>query len=192
MPSLTIRRACGAAELGGYAASWQIVAAAILLLTQVGRVGNPATARATRPENNGYRQKSFLLKYSCVMAAAALPVVIPSILFPGWIMKSIFKPEYASSAAILRILGIYLMVFSLGLVASQYIVSARMEKTYFASVILGGCLSVILCFMLIPKLSGLGAALALLIAHGISIGLYWVAMIRHVASIKHYLKKKLT
>lgn len=179
---IILKHYCGAAELGGYAASWQIVAAAVLLLGQVSRVGNPATARVTRPENNGRKRKSFLLKYSCVMAAAALPVVIPSVLFPGWIMNTIFKPEYASSAAILRILGIYLMVYSLGCVASQYIVSARMEKTYFASVILGGCLSVILCFILIPKLSGLGAALALLVAHGTSMALYFVAMIKDVKS----------
>jgi PST family polysaccharide transporter len=177
---IILKHYCGPGELGGYAASWQIVAAAMLLLTQVGRVGNPATARVTHPENNGYKRKSFLLKYSFVMAATALPVVILLVLFPGWIMNTIFNPEYASSAVILRILGIYLMVFSLGCVASQYVVSARLEKTYFASVILGGCLSVILCFILIPKLSGLGAALALLIAHGISMGLYWLAMIQHL------------
>jgi PST family polysaccharide transporter len=177
---LILKYYCGAAELGGYAASWQIIAAAILLLTQVSRVGNPAMARVTCPEINRYKRKSFLLKYSYVMAATTLPVVIPSVLFPGWIVKTIFKPEYASSAVILRVMGIYLMVFSLGCVASQYVVSARMEKTYFASVILGGCLSVIFCFILIPRLAGLGAALSLLIAHGISMGLYWEAMIQHV------------
>jgi O-antigen/teichoic acid export membrane protein len=177
---IILKHYCGPGELGSYAASWQIVAVAMLLLTQVSRVGNPATARVTRPENNACRRKSFLLKYSCVMAAAALPVVIPSVLFPGWIMKTVFKPEYASSAAILRVLGIYLMVFSLGCVASQYIVSARMEKTYFASVIVGGILSITLCLVLIPRLAGLGTALALLIAHGISMGFYWMTMIQHV------------
>jgi len=177
---IILKHYCGPVELGNYAAPWQIVAAAMLLFGQVSRVGYPATARVTRPENNGYKRKSFLLKYSCVMAATALPVVIPSVLFPGWIMSTIFKPEYASSAAILRVLGIYLMVYSLGYVASQYIVSARMGKTYFASIILGGCLSVILCFILIPKLSGLGAALALLIAHSTSMTLYFIAMINDV------------
>ena len=189
---IILKHYCGAAELGGYAASWQIVAAAMLLLTQISRVGNPATARVTRPENNESERKSFLLKYSCVMAAVALPFVIPSVLFPGWIMGTIFKPEYASSAPILQVLGIYLMVFSLGCVGSQYGVSARMEKTYFASVILGGCLSVILCFMLIPELSGLGAALALVIGHGTSMTLYFVAIVCHIASIKHYPTEKLT
>lgn len=171
---------CGPGELGTYAASWQIIAAAMLLVGQIGRVGNPATARVTRPENNGCKRKLFLLKYSCVIAVTALPVVIPSVFFPAWIMRNFFRPEYASSAAVLRVLGFYLMVFSLGFVASQYVVSARMEKTYFSSVVLGGCLSLILCVILIPRLSGLGAALSLLIAHSASIALYFVAIIKDV------------
>ena len=69
-----------------------------------------------------------------------------------------------------------------GLVASHYIIFARMEKVYFTSVIAGGILSVLLCLFLIPKLGGMGAAISLLIAHGISLGLYWVAMILHVRS----------
>ncbi len=171
---------CGPGELGSYAAAWQIITAAMLLVGQVGRVGNPATARVTRPESSGSQRKLFLLKYSCVMAVTALPVVILSVFFPGCIVNTIFRPEYASSAPILRVLGLYLMVFSLGYVASQYIVSARMEKTYFASVVLGGCLSLGLCVMLVPKFSGLGAALALLIAHSTSIALYFLVMIKDV------------
>ncbi len=72
------------------------------------------------------------------------------------------------------------MIFSIGLVASQYVVAARMEKFYFFSIIFGGCLSIILCFILIPRFSGLGAALALLIAHGISMACYLMGMIKDV------------
>lgn len=176
---------CGLGELGSYAASWQIVAVAMLLLYQVGRIGNPATARITRPESNGRSRKSFLLKYSFVMAVIALPFVIPSILFPRWILMTIFKPEYASSAAILRLFGIYIMLYSIGIVASQYVVSARMERTYFISVIIGGLLSIIFCLFLIPQYAGLGAAISLLISHGIAIGLYWIALIHHIKYGEH-------
>ncbi|NIT61160.1 MAG: hypothetical protein GWN00_34640 [Aliifodinibius sp.] len=114
------------------------------------------------------------------MFLVVLPVCLATIIFPELILRLIYKPEYASSAGALRIMGVYMMIFSLGFVASQYIVSARMEKVYFTSVIVGGTLSVLLCFVLIPKLGGIGAAISLLIAHGISMGLYWVAMILHV------------
>jgi len=177
---ILLKHYCGAAELGGYAASWQIASAVILLLAQVGRIGNPATARATRPETNRTPRIRFLLRYSGVMLLTAVPICIPLFFFPGFILKTIFKPEYVSGARILRILSIYLLFVSLGAVASQYVVSSRMERTFFASIIVGGILSITLCLVLIPRMAGLGAALSLLIAHSVSMGLYWMAVIQHV------------
>ncbi len=170
----------GKESLGGYAAAWQIITIAILFLSQVARIGNPATARITKPGIDKRSRTKFLIKYSTIMFLVVLPVCLATIIFPELILRLIYKPEYASSAGALRIMGVYMMIFSLGFVASQYIVSARMEKVYFTSVIVGGTLSVLLCFVLIPKLGGIGAAISLLIAHGISMGLYWVAMILHV------------
>jgi len=172
----------GTAELGGYAAAWQIVAIAMLLLNQVARIGKPATARITREGTDKSTRRRFLVKYSAVMFAVASPIAISSLFCPELILKTLFRPEYALAAGALRVLGIYIALFSLGLVASQYVIAARMEKVYFASVIVGSILSVLFCLFLIPKLGGIGAAISLLIAHGISIGLYWVAMIHDVRS----------
>ncbi len=170
----------GNAELGGYAAAWQIVAIAMLLLNQVARIGKPATARVTQEGTDRNTRRRFLVKYSAVMFAAASPIAIGAMLWPDIILKVLFHPDYAPAAGALRVLGIYIVLFSLGLVASQYVIAARMEKVYFASVIVGGVLSILFCLFLIPKLGGMGAAISLLIAHGISMGLYWVAMILHV------------
>lgn len=170
----------GTAELGGYAAAWQIVIGAMLLLNQVARIGKPATARVTREGTDRNTRRRFLLKYSAVMLVTASPVALGAMLWPDVILKVLFHPDYAPAAGALRVLGIYIALFSLGLVASQYVIAARMEKVYFASVIVGGVLSISLCLFLIPKLGGMGAAISLLIAHGISMGLYWVAMILHV------------
>ncbi len=177
---LVLKHYCGTAELGGYAAAWQIVHIAMLLLTQISRVGNPATARITRKDSNQSGRIRFLTKYSVVMFVVAAPVGIAGLVCPELIIRLLFRPEYASAAIVMRIMGIYIMVFSLGLVAAQYVVSAHLEKVYFASVIVGGALSVTFCFWLIPEMGGLGAAIALLIAHSISMGLYWVVMIWHV------------
>jgi O-antigen/teichoic acid export membrane protein len=170
----------GKESLGGYAAAWQIITIAVLFLNQVARIGNPATARITKPGIDKTNRIKFLIKYSAVMFLVVFPVCLATIIFPEMILRLIYKPGYASAAGALRIMGIYMTVYSLGVVASQYIVSARMEKVYFTSVIVGGILSVLLCLFLIPNLGGMGAALSLLIAHGISMGLYWVAMILHV------------
>ena len=182
MEKLVLKHFCGTAELGEYASAWTIVSLSMVLLYQVSRIGLPATARITREGTDKTTRIRFLIKYSTVMFMVAALIGIPAIIFPELILRIIFTPEYVSAAGIMRIMGIYIMIFSFGLVATQYVVSARMERLYFVSVISGGCLSVILCFVLIPKFSGLGAALVLLIAHGITIVLNLTGMIRDVGS----------
>lgn len=177
---LVLKHLCGTAELGEYAAAWTIVNLSMALLYQVSRIGRPATARITREGTDKTTRIRFLIKYSAVMFMVAASIGIPAIVFPELILRIIFSSEYVSAAGIMRIMGIYIMIFSIGLVASQYVVAARMEKFYFFSIILGGCLSIILCFVLIPRLSGLGAALALLIAYGISMACYVMGMIKDV------------
>ena len=152
----------------------------MIFLTQVARIGNPATARITRPDIGKSARIKFLVRYSTVLFLIVLPVCLATIVWPEFILRLIYKPEYASAAGALRIMGIYMMVVSLGVVASQYVVSAGLEKIYFASVIFGGVLSVTLCFWLIPEMGGLGATIALLIAHSVSIGSYWAIMVWHV------------
>lgn len=172
---------CGAAELGGYAASWQIAAAAGLLLTQVGRVGNPKMANITKIETSKTRKIRFLFWYSAVMFFSALLVCIPVLLFPELILKTLFRPEYVSETGTLRVFGVYMLVLSLTFIGSQYVVSAGLEKIYFASVAVGGVLSPVLCVVLIPYWAGFGAALSLLIAHSVSMAFYWMVMIYDIA-----------
>jgi O-antigen/teichoic acid export membrane protein len=172
----------GKESLGGYAAAWQIVSISMILLTQVARIGNPATARITKSGISRRARIQFLIKYSAVMFLVVSPVCLATILWPEFILRLIYKPEYASAAGALRIMGFYIMVYSLGLVASQYVISARMEKLYFLSVIVGGILSLVFCLTLIPLMEDVGAALALLISHGIAMGLYWIAIFKKVGS----------
>jgi O-antigen/teichoic acid export membrane protein len=183
---LVLKHYCGAAELGGYAAAWQIVLIGMLLLTQIARIGNPATARVTNSNVNNAVRGLFLAKYSAVMIIITLPICIPALIWPQAILKVVFRPEYVTAANVLRLMALYLMVFSLGLVASQYVVSARLEKLYFFSVILGGGLGVVLCMILIQPYKGIGAVLALLISHGLSILLYWVMILRQILNRKSY------
>lgn len=183
---LVLKHLCGTGELGEYAAAWTIVSLSMALLYQVSRIGRPATARITCEGTDKTTRIRFLIKYSAVMLMVAASIGIPAIVFPELILRIIFSPEYVSAAGIMRIMGIYIMIFSFGLVATQYVVAARMERLYFVSMIFGGCLSIILCFVLIPKFSALGAALALLIAHGISMTCYVMGMIKDVQSQKAY------
>jgi len=172
----------GDAALGVYAASWRIAALGVLLLSQVARVGNPAMANIAQPGVSPARRMRFLLRYSGVMLLVSALVGLPALLVPGAILAAIFRPEYAVETGTLRVMGAYVMVFSVGLVAAQYVIAAHKERTYLASVAAGGVLSIGLCLWLIPHWSGFGAALALLIGHGAAMVLYMLAAIAHLRS----------
>jgi O-antigen/teichoic acid export membrane protein len=173
---LVLKHYRGIAELGGYAAAWQMVSLAMMLLNQVARVGNPTTARVTRGDIQRSERNRFLAKYASVMVLTALPLAIAAICFPRLIMKTLFRPEYMSAANALRILGGFMLVYAVGVVASQFVVSMRLEKTYLASILVGGILSVTACVLLIPAMGANGAALALLASTSVAIGLCWVAI----------------
>ncbi|MFC1762295.1 polysaccharide biosynthesis C-terminal domain-containing protein [Planctomycetota bacterium] len=175
---LILKFYCGKESLGGYAAAWQIVALAILFLSQVARLGSPAMARITESGVSRRARVQFLIKYSSVVFLVVFPVCVAVIVWPDFIIRLAYKPEYASAAGALRLMGFYMMLYSLGLVASQYVVSAGMEKTYFTSVIVGGILSLILCFTLIPSMGDTGAASAMVISHSVTIGLCWCAILK--------------
>jgi O-antigen/teichoic acid export membrane protein len=153
---------------------------AMTCLTQIARIGNPATARVTRPGVDRRTTIHFIIKYSTVMIIAVMPMSLMSILFPEQILKVIFSPEYISAATSLRVLGFYMLVFSAGLVASQYVISARMEKQYFLIVIVGGVLGLMLCLVMIPMMGEIGAAYSLLLSHSLVITCYWIITVWHV------------
>lgn len=165
----------GAAELGGYAAAWQMVSLATMLLTQVARIGNPLTAQVTRDGVSTRERRRFVAKYAGVMVLTASPVALAAICFPRLILETFFRPEYVSAATALRLLGIFMPIYAVGLVASQFVVSLRLDKTYFISVLASGVLSVAACCALIPPLGATGASASLLLSMSVAIGLCWLA-----------------
>jgi PST family polysaccharide transporter len=170
----------GTKELGGYAAAWQITLLTTIMLLQVSRIAKPVTASVTGPGVGRKNRIEYLLKYSASIILIVTPICIPLVFFPKMILTTLFRPEYASAAEVLRVMGFYIWIIGIGLVFSEYIISRRMEKLYFASNFLGSGLCIILCFALIPKFSGLGAALSLLIGHGIAIFCYFLGVIKDI------------
>lgn len=170
----------GKESLGGYAAAWQIVAIATLFLTQISRIGNPATARITKPGISKRERIRFLVKYCSVMCLVVCPISLVTIVWPESILRLIYRPEYASGAGALRVMGLYLLVLSVAFVAAQYLISSRQEKLYFRNVMIGGLVSVVFSFILIPNFAGLGAILSLLIAHSLLVMMNWVGVIKNL------------
>ena len=127
----------GALALGGYAAAMQLVLVGGLFLEQISRIGRPAVARYTRPGVAWNVRVRFLARYLTVMVLTVAPLAVAMVAAPQLILKVLLKPEYASSAPTMKILGGYVILYAIGLVASQYVISAGMDRVYMLSVSLG-------------------------------------------------------
>ncbi len=171
-----LKHFAGKERLGEYSAAWAFVTIAALCLQQIGRVGNPATARITQHQNDARARLRFLAKYICIMLLAACPISLAALAFPRTLLAILFKPEYSTAAGALRVLGLYVLVYAVGLVASQYVVSVRMERTYFLGVVMGSIASIVLSVALIPRFGPVGCAYAVLASDSLSILIYYVAV----------------
>lgn len=178
---LLLKQYSSFAELGVYAAAWQLVMIGTLLTEQISRIGRPAMARKTMPEISKRKQMRFILQYAALMVGVVMPLVFAMVFFPKVIFTLMFRPEYHEATSILPLLGVYLLLYSVGVVVAQYVLSVRLERAYFYSVMLGGVLSIGLCPLLITRYGISGAALSLLIAHGTAITAYIVSTIRHIS-----------
>jgi O-antigen/teichoic acid export membrane protein len=171
---ILLKHYCGPGPVGEYAVAWLMVTILTILITQIARIGNPKIAVITNGTATRLQKISFLQRYLTLILLITATIALPSIIFPKLIIATLFRPEYIDAAPVLRIFGFYAFIVGFDLVAIQYLLSSRIEKAYLYIIIFGGLLSVLLSFLLIPEQKGVGAALALLISHGIVVLLYWI------------------
>lgn len=182
MSQIILKYRAGSAELGGYSAAWLIPHLAVLFLNQMGRIGAEATARHTRPEKTVGERLRFLAKYAALMTAVGFLIGLPILLFPRHILM-VFRPEYADAASTLRLFGLYPLLYGPYLAMLQYVISSRMQKTYFTMITVVGFLSVGLCFWLIPRMQSTGAALSVVVSLGVGLVLFLSATCFHLRNL---------
>jgi O-antigen/teichoic acid export membrane protein len=184
-----LQRYAGFEDLGVYAAAWQFVIAGMLLVDQISRIGRPVMALKTRPGTSRQEQVRFIFHYASVVSGVVMPIILLMVFFPKVVFIFFFGPEYHAAAAIMPLLGAYLLLYSVGTVISQFILSVRLERAYFISVMIGCLLSIGLSPFLIKQYGISGASSALLIAHGAAITAYVISAVNHVSSQKNRLEK---
>lgn len=159
-------------SVGIYAAGLQIYHICLFFNTQISRVGNPMMAEAGRADCPIAKRRRMVLRYSLIMLATSLPFALPMLLCPGYIVDLLFTEEYSLLANYLPILAIYMLAITLGVVFTQYMISLRLDKTYFTIYVSSAVATVIVAYIVIPTLGILGAFLALCVPHSIGCILY--------------------
>ena len=154
-------------SVGIYAAGLQIYHICLFLNTQISRIGNPMMAEAGKVDCSLAKRRRLVSRYTVVMLVTSLPFALPMLLCPGALTSLLFTEEYSSLANYLPLLAIYLLAISIGVVYTQFMISMRMDKTYFAIYILSAVSTLIMSLLVIPTLGILGAFMSLCIPHSI-------------------------
>lgn len=179
MTQIILKLHAGSAELGVYSVAWKITHFSVLFLAQAARIGGEATARYTKPNTAASIQLAFLLKYVGLMGVLGLFIGLPCLLFPGYILQ-LFRPEFARAAEVLRLFGLYPILFGVYLALLQYVVSSRMQKTYFVLLTVAGLISIGLSLWLIPQMQGKGAAISVIVSLALALVLFASAVGLHL------------
>jgi O-antigen/teichoic acid export membrane protein len=166
---LFLKSYAGLGELGRYAAAWQIALIAQMLIVQIARMGRPGMAAVMRPGVARGRKFQFLGKYTLVMTVLLAPPILAMFLMPGFFVHVLFGAEYAGLQTVVRLLSVYIALLAIGVITGQYILAARLEKSYFASTIAGGILTVLLACWIIKGHGANGAAWTVVLGYGSSI-----------------------
>lgn len=159
----------GSAAVGIYSAGFQILLIAQFIITQIARVGNPMMAEVGKDDCPLGKRRKFLFNYFKIMVICSLPCVLPLLLFPDFITTTFFSDKYDALRHILPVFGVALLLHATALVFEQFLISMRKDKTYFSVFVLGGIVALVASLVLVPRISVLGAAVA--------VGCSWLTML---------------
>lgn len=159
-------------SVGIYAAGLQIYHICLFLNTQISRVGNPMMAEAGKMDCPISKRRRLVFRYTAIMIVTSIPFALPMLVCPEFLINILFTEEYASLSNYLPILAIYLLAISIGVVYTQFMISMRMDKIYFAIYILAAFSTLVISLFIIPLFGILGAFLSLCVPHSIGCILY--------------------
>lgn len=172
----------GPRALAQYAACWQIVVLSSLAIGQTARVLRPSLITAVNSRN---RSGIYLCvrKYLLVNFVISAAIAAPAIVAPTMILDLLYPSNYTAAAAVLQILGVYTVLLSVGVIASHYLMAARLDSFYLKAAASGAAATLLLYFLWVPDHGATGAALAVTIGHSLTMLAYIAIATRHWAGI---------
>lgn len=158
----------GTEDLGIYAFAFQIIVIVKLFQAQLVRLVRPLVSHRVGKLDDGSRLR-FFYKLMFLSVSLVLIIILPIYWLAPIFVSKFLPSEFKESIGILNILLVWTIVTSAGLVNSQFILSLKLNKIYFASAMLSGVFSLFLATLFIGMYGAKGAALSLLIAHSLAI-----------------------
>lgn len=161
-----LRQLAGDRELGVYAAAVRVVEALYFLPTALVAAAFPSIVEARQRDEKLFLER--MAKFYRLLALLSYAIALPITLLSPWIVRVLFGPGYEGAASLLAVLVWSLVFTSLGLARGAFLSTMNWMWLYFWTLTAGCVVNVALNLWLIPRIGGMGAVIASLVA-------YWVA-----------------
>ncbi|MDA9555550.1 flippase [Pelobium sp.] len=146
-------------SVGYYTASVKIARIAIPIVTSMGVVLLPKITQSFQQENNNYT--NLLLKSYRFTLLISVPITFGLYLLAPEMIHLVSGNAFEKAIIPMKILSVLPILIGFGnLFGIQVLISAGKEKEMLKSVALGMIISLLLNFILIPRLNEIGAAIA--------------------------------
>jgi len=150
----------GAYFTGIYSSAFKFIEASILIPQSFALALFPQTARLLGSDK-GKLTRNYLKSLAAIFAFAVIYALF-FILFSPMIIKISYGPSYLEAAAVMRILSIAAIIFFLNTLPGNIIQNSNRVKKFLPFAFLNLILVIILCAILVPKYSVIGAAWAVI------------------------------
>lgn len=157
---LTMMR--GEAENGILAAAQRLSEILYFIPVALMTASNPALLRAHQEGHEAYERRLFRL--FAMLTWAAIALAVPISLAAGWIVTTLFGPEFRASGPVLALHVWAAPAVFLGVAQSSWFIAQGQERGLLARTLAGALTNVALNVALIPRFGAVGAAAATLIS----------------------------
>ena len=191
MDKLMLGSMVNVTEVGLYENAEKIIAVPINLITVIGNVMLPrisnSIAKKRKKEANNYFEKSLQFSLFISFAMCFGLCAISSRFVPLYFGKGFNKTSY-----LINILSITIPIIAISSICqTHYLIPREKDNIYVKSVIYGAIINLIANFLLIPKLSSVGASLGTIFAE-LVLMLYQVLYINKKFKLKKILLKNIS
>jgi O-antigen/teichoic acid export membrane protein len=177
---LMLRWMAGEAASGQYAAAVRLSELGYFIPLIAAASVQPLLVRAHQGDAGSYLRA--LQKYFDLSTLAAYVLALPTALLAPWIIRLAYGVQYAEAGAILAVHAWAVVFVFLGVARSQFLINAGFTRFSLVATVAGAAMNVSLNLLLIPRWSGMGAALATVISYAVSAWLtsFFSPKVRHI------------
>jgi O-antigen/teichoic acid export membrane protein len=150
-------------ETGWYNASYKIIGIAIIPMGLIAQTFYPALSKFSKKSKESFQ--NIWNKQMEIMIVLAFPIMVGGIVLAPKIIQSVYGESFLPATLSFQILLVMLGILFLSAPIQQVLVVVDQQKKLFWVTAIGAIINIFLNFLLIPKLSLNGAAIATLITY---------------------------